>query len=130
MTYRRYCYTYQAILDDGSAVPMGECTSETFDNGGRITSQFGEIAAEYEETFGYDDGPMPEDLVRIVEPDKLHLLWDEQDCSADKRSILKMLRQCGIPDIRILGFIITVAYESRWEKEWTETTIVRKGDGR
>lgn len=130
MSNRHYSYTYQAILDDGSAVPMGVCTSETFENGGRIASRFGEIAAEYQETFGYDDGAMPEELVQIVEPDKLCLLWNEQDYSADKREILKMLRQCGIPDIRILGFIVTVVYESRWEEEWLETTIIRKGDSR
>lgn len=124
--HRWYHYAYQAILINGEVVRLGTSTSETFLNGGALSSNFGGITAVYEETFEYDSIPCPDELIPIVEPEELRRIWDDQDYSVEKRNAQRMLERCCIPPDQVIGFIVTVSYQDNFYDDWAETTIVSK----
>lgn len=124
--HRWYHYFYQAILFNGKVTYLGEATSETFLNGGALSSDFGGIQTVYEVTFDYDSQPVPPDLIRIVKPEKLRRIWDDRDISWEKREVQRMLDRCGLPADQVIGFLVTVLYQDNFYDDWIETTIVSK----
>ena len=128
--HRWYIYEYQAVLYNGTVKYLGSSTSETYLNGGALSSSFGGISAVYEETCDDDSAdPYPEDLIRIVHPEDIRKIWDERDISWEKREVQRMLDRCSVLTDQVVGFIVTVRYQDNFYDDWVETTIVSRQRG-
>lgn len=128
--HRWYIYEYQAVLYNGTVQYLGSSTSETYLNGGALSSSFGGISAVYEEAYDDDSADSyPEDLIRIVHPEDIRKIWDERDISWEKREVQRMLDRCGVLTDQVVGFIVTVRYQDNFYDDWVETTIVSRQRG-
>lgn len=128
--YRKYTYTYQAVLENGTVVEMGFAASETSDNGGVLSSSFRGHEGQQEECF---DSSLEENasgcLIHIVNPENVAKLWDDQDISFEKHEMEKMLSLCGLSSDMLAGILVTVHFENNWDEEWWETSLISRKQG-